>query len=117
MAGVPRILLDHVDEHVARCDGAAVGRHLAAQVGLLEGVELFVALGDFGLPCGEGILDHCGVGHRAREVPIRVVIALVKAWRAGPALQHPLEPVVLHLSQVPDQAEQAQGAGRNRSPG
>ena len=65
MAGVPRILLDHVDEHVARGDGAAAGRHLAAQVGLLEGVEPFVGLGDFGLLGGEGVLDHRRVGRRA----------------------------------------------------
>src|SRR6476646_6658121 len=117
VAGMPRILLDHVDKYIARGDGATVDRNLATQVGFLDGVEPFVSLGDLGLPGGKGLLDHRRVGLRALEVPVRVALSLVKAGCVGPPLQNPLEPVVLDLSQVPDQAEQAQGAGRYRASG
>jgi len=42
--------------------------------------------------------------------------SLVQPCPASPALQHALEPVILHLGQVTDQAEQAQAAGRDRAP-
>ena len=82
MAGVPRILLDHVDENVAHGDGAVVERHLPAEIGLFEGVEPFVGLANLGSPGGEGDLDHRGIGPCRREVPVGVALTLVEARRS-----------------------------------
>ena len=80
MAGVPGILLNHVNEHVPRGHATIASRHLAAQaILLLQHVEPLLRPGDLGLPGREGIGDHARVGDRAREVPVRVVVALVKA--------------------------------------
>jgi hypothetical protein len=117
VADVPGILLDHVDKHVPRGHGATVDRHLAAQVVLPKGVEPFVRPSNLSLSGCGGVLHHVRVRYRAPEIPIRVALALVQAWCASPPLQHALKPVVLHLSQMTDQAEQTQAAGRYRAPG
>lgn len=103
MAGVPGVLLDHVNEHVPRGHGAIAGRHLAAQVILLQRVEPLLRPGDLGLPGCEGVGDYGGVGERAREVPVRVVGPLVKARAVRLPLQYALEPLVFHLGQMTDQ--------------
>jgi hypothetical protein len=101
---VPRVLLDHVHDHLAQGDGPVVRN--VAQAAQVSGVrDESLGEGDLVAPRLPGLGDHRGVGDRTGPVSVVDLIGPVK--RGSVLARHDApEPVPLHIGHVPDQAEQ-----------
>ena len=120
MAGVPRVLLDHVDQHLAERD--QVRLTVAA-----DGVPADVEVGrsgnqvlrerDLGPPGGPGAGNRAGSASAPLKSPSGSSSLLYRGAAAAAACpaRTTQEPVLLRLGQMPDQPEQAQVRWRHRS--
>jgi hypothetical protein len=101
--GVPRVLLDHVDDHLAQRDRGAVP-HGATDAQVVSVRDETLGEADLVSPVLPRVGHHRGIGHRVGPVGIIFFVGPVMRW--GLLTRHdPPEPVPLHVGHVPDQAQ------------
>src|SRR4051794_33187107 len=114
MADVSGILLDQMDDDVARLDlrPMNVDRRVEVQIGV-DGPRM----GDLTVPGAPGLGHDRVVGHRLVEVKIWVFLRAVEPRQLRLPLEHPARPGVLDPGEMTDQAQQGHRRGRDRSSG